>query len=82
MPGIRLRHVTTIESVHSLPTPCLVFGKIPDCPPKGPDEIISGTEVLVRECAAQQILWMESEQNHVAVNSALSAIRETFTLKL
>ncbi|TVY52843.1 Quinate dehydrogenase [Lachnellula cervina] len=125
MPGIKLRHVNTIESARSLPTPSVVVGTVPDFPPTRPDEILSwqiceafmkkdgrkgvlldmcyypspvtrlvvmaerngwstirGTEVLVRVCAAQRILWLEREQNDVGVNQALSAIREKFTHKL
>lgn len=41
MPGIKLRHVSTVETVDSLPAPCLVVGTIPDYPPTEPDEILS-----------------------------------------
>jgi quinate dehydrogenase len=41
MPGIKLRHVSTIESVDSLPAPCLAVGTIPDYPPTEADEILS-----------------------------------------
>lgn len=41
MPGIKLRHVSTIEDVESLPAPCIAVGTIPDYPPVETDEILS-----------------------------------------
>lgn len=37
---------------------------------------ISGTEVLVRVCVAQQVLWTEQEPNEIGVQQALAAISE------
>jgi quinate dehydrogenase len=36
--------------------------------------VIPGTEVLVRVCIAQQILWLEKDVNKQAVDDAMSAI--------
>lgn len=37
-------------------------------------KVILGTEVLVRVCVAQQILWLESEPNEQGVEQAVAAI--------
>ncbi|KAJ5243283.1 uncharacterized protein N7469_001610 [Penicillium citrinum] len=39
-------------------------------------ETIVGTDVLVRVCVAQQILWVEEEPNEMDVQQALAALRE------
>lgn len=38
--------------------------------------VISGTEVLVRVCIAQQILWLEKNANQQGVEKAMSAIKK------
>lgn len=118
MPGIKLRHVTSVEDAMTLPTTYLIVGTIPDSPPTEPGEIIcwhicraalrrpekgllvdmcympspntrllimardegwetiAGTEVLVRVCIAQQILWLERHPSEDGVKKALSVVRE------
>ncbi|KAF9890141.1 hypothetical protein FE257_006302 [Aspergillus nanangensis] len=119
MPGIRLRHLETVESATNLPSPYLIVGTVPDYPPSEPGEVlcwkiceailkdatkgvlvdmcympspetnliltargngwqtISGREVLVRVCTAQQVLWTEKEPNEQGIKAALLAIEET-----
>jgi quinate dehydrogenase len=43
---------------------------------------IVGTEVLVRVCVAQQILWVEEEPNEIGVQQALAAIEEKTNTEL
>lgn len=118
MPGIKLRHVTSVEDAMTLPATYLIVGTIPDSPPKESGEIlcwqicravlrrhekgllvdmcympspntrlltmardegwetIAGTEVLVRVCIAQQILWLERQPSEDGVKKALSVVRE------
>ncbi|KAJ5130808.1 uncharacterized protein N7515_006847 [Penicillium bovifimosum] len=38
--------------------------------------VVSGTEVLVRVCIAQQILWVEKDVNEQGVEKAMSAIKK------
>lgn len=43
---------------------------------------ISGTEVLVRVCVAQEILWAEEEPNERGIQQALAAISEKTKVQL
>lgn len=121
MPGIKLRHITSVEDAMALPAAYLIISTIPDSPPKEAGEIlcwrictavlrrhekgllldmcympspntrllttareegwetISGTEVLVRVCIAQQILWLERQPSEDGVKKALSVIGERST---
>lgn len=118
MPGIRLRHINSVQSAEQKPAPYIIIGTVPDYPPTQPGEVIcaricdvilrkrekgllvdmcympspetkllttakaqgwntiSGTEVLVRVCVAQQILWAEEEPNVLGVQQALAAMTE------
>ncbi|KAH8885259.1 NAD(P)-binding protein [Thozetella sp. PMI_491] len=41
IPGIRLRHIESVDDAEGLPAPRLAIGTIPDIPPVSPDEIVS-----------------------------------------
>ncbi|KEF63555.1 uncharacterized protein A1O9_01533 [Exophiala aquamarina CBS 119918] len=41
MPGIKLRHVETLEQARSIPTPRVITGTVPSAHPKGPGEVLA-----------------------------------------
>lgn len=121
IPGIKLRHIMSVEDAMALPAAHLIISTIPDSAPKEAGEIlcwkictvvlrrqekgllldmcympspntrllttakeegwetISGIEVLVRVCIAQQILWLERQPSEDGLKKALSVIRERST---